>query len=186
MDIKLSEQAHMLKDSNLFVNPSEGMSLLEKQKIFLVLAGRKQVTEVYSGHWEQLSPNERRTVADDPKEVAALLDALGLSYRLQPQEHTIAATIALDQTVLDHYFDIASRSNNDLELGKLFGYPQTAAEGFIQNKHLDTATQDKVIAAAGLPDYFATFFLSTDHYQEEIATLKEWYSLLEQYGLVAS
>lgn len=192
MDKMLEQKAKHIKESSLFINPSDGAELLDKQNIFLVLAGLKPMSEVFSGHWEQVSPTRRRTKADDPNEIGAFLNSLGLKYSLRLESNATVATIALSQEIIDRTNTLVNEATeqrhvtreSQAEIGALYGFPPTAVKGFIKNLILDNKTQEKVVQEAGLPGYFVGFFLSKDHYREELTIMKERYELLRQYGLV--
>jgi hypothetical protein len=69
------------------------------------------------------------------------------------------------------------------ESGRLFGYPETAVQAFIDNDCMDFDSQDRLQEAAGLPEYMPVFRFSKKHAQEEIKVLQDWYVTLQEYGL---
>lgn len=182
IDAGLLHKARQLKQSSLFVNPSDGAELLEKQLIFLVLAGCKPVAEVASGHWIDV-PGGRRTVADDPGLVGEFLHSLGLFYHLSDfGGRATGATVAVTSETLEQYTRAMGSSN----VGKLFGYPDTAVRAFQTGESalLPTGQQELREQEAGLPDTLTMFRLSLDHWAEELEVIEEWYSVLQTAGLV--
>lgn len=178
----LLAKAQKLKASPLFVNPSTGAELLEKWQIFLVLAGCKPVSEVASGHWVEV-PGGRQTVADDPKQVGALLQSLGLHYHLSDLDgHATGAIVALTPETLDKYLHASGSSS----VGELFGYPKTAVKAFEQGESalLPVAEQEQREREAGLPDILTTFRLSRNHWADELNVVKAWFNVLSRASLL--
>jgi|GEM_PF-1233212 len=189
----LAEKADALRASSLFTNPSHDSEMAEKQSIFLVLAGLKPVSKASSCHWEP-TQNGRRTVFDDPKEVAAFLESLGLSYQLRHDEHATDALISLNAELLVEYSRATGIANEESysTVGKLFGYPATAAEAFAhyavgdEEKYLLAAEeQDKIEHEGGLGEkYCVNFRFSKAHWPEELKTCLQWQEVLQLYSLL--
>lgn len=188
-DPLLVQKSKILRDSTLFTYPIEGEELVEKQSIFLVLAGLKPLSEANSGHWE-LTPDGRRTVFDNPKKVGAFLDSLGLRYTLRHDEHATTALISLKKELLDTYERAGTfpEPRVYIEIGKLFGYPETATAAFAQfdeKQLLSNDDQDRVEQEGGLSDrYFVNFRFSKAHWQEELAVCLHWQEVLKLYDLI--
>lgn len=158
LDPELQEKATRLKTSRLFVNPSDAVALMDKQLIFLVLAGEKPVAEVSSGHWVDLAGG-RTTVADDPDEVGALLTSLGLKFSLTNTDgNALDAIVSLRAEQVDEMVN----ARDVATAGRLFGYPKTAVLALEQGEDalIPLAEQHRIEAAAGLPPAGAGFSYS--------------------------
>lgn len=178
----LQRKASLLKSSALFVHPSDGAEMHEKQQIFLVLAGCKPVANVLSGHWVA-TPTGRKTVADDPVLVGQFLSLLGLKFSLSDHgHHATGALIALAQEALDSH----ARASGHVAVGASYGYPETAAQAFAAgpDELLSSDEQDAIEDEAGLQGMTVSFRLSKRHWREELETLKQWYGVLVLAGLV--
>ncbi len=181
----LLHKARLLRESQFFVDPSGDGTSYEKQTLFLVLAGEKPVGEASSGHWET-TKDGRKTVADDPHDVGKFLASLGLVYNLSSFDgHATDAIVALDEHSLERYrkadaiYDIA-------EIGRLFGYPETAVAAFAADSEsslLDFEEVDSRAIAAGIDPSQVSFRLSKPHWADELATIQHWQALLISAGL---
>lgn len=178
---ELLEAARRLKESPFFVNPSDGVPLVDKQQIFLVLAGYKPVSNVSSGHWVA-SPAGRRTVADDPNQVGAFLTSLGLAYHLwRFDDHATNAVVALKPELVAHYLDSSDTSTS----GRLFGYPDSAVKAFTLGEEalLAPSEQEQCERERDLPDGLACFRLSRAHWADELAVVQQWHTTLRAASL---
>jgi hypothetical protein len=183
MDVKdLAQSAMILRESTHFVGHAELAPLIDKQSIFLVLAGKKPVSEATSSRWIE---TERGAYAepDDVHELQAFLDSLGLASYIRTGEFSTNALVSFDPANLDAYL-VAEKTDNAIAIGRLFGYPQTAAEAFIHDASLDMEQQDALLEAAGIPLMMPTFRFSVAHAQQELAVQEDWYRTLAQYDLV--
>lgn len=178
LDSNLDKKAQKLRAAKLFVGGSDLDLMTSKQNIFLALAGLKPVGEASSGHWH-ITENGRDSVADDPKEVAAFLDTLGLHYQLRSDEVATDALVALRQADLDAY---SSVHNDHRKTGIFLGYPATAVEAFVDNTCIPGDEQAKIMEAAGIKSFFP-FRFSQDHWREELPVIKSWYTTLKKYQL---
>lgn len=170
---ELYSKAEILKATELFSD-----DLNARRGILLVLAGEKPVATVTSGHWQETDTGRTR-VADDPSEVAAFLDQLGLVHQLRPDQYGTDATIAQSAEVLEEY-ERAAQAGDHEAIGRLYGYPATAVDAFVHGDLLDAVEAEKLIAEAGLTQ--PAFGLSAGHYREELEFLKRQQSILAQYG----
>lgn len=127
-DARSWELAQQLKASPFFASTTDAKPWLEKQPIFLVLAGVKPVAEASSGHWVP-TPDGRRTVHDNPAAVGALLDSLGLAYRLRHDDYATDTLVSSRPELLDAY-EVAAAADDQAKIGELFGYPATAVMAF--------------------------------------------------------
>jgi len=180
MDVTLQQKAEHLKKSLLFVRHEEGVTLSEKQDIFLVLAGIKPVSFVCS-HQIIETTDGRTARRDNPTAVAKFLDSLGLFYQIETDEHFTCAHISLDDKLLEL---MSSLHGDHLQIGLLYGYPKTAAEAFATKKTLSEEKTAKLLERAHIPRSFSQFMFSKDYYMEELETLKHWRLVLAQYQLV--
>ena len=182
IDPELARKAKLLRDSKLFVNPSEGAEMIEKWMIFLALAGQKPVSEACSGRWVQVSSTRRVTVPDDPAEVKSFLESLGLACEVTPEENTVVVAVSLKPELLKEYQD-----NQDVRVhGRLFGLPETAVAAMADGNCLPIDEQDGYVREAGFGDLDVQFRLSRDHWREELETPKRWVALLKAYDLYES
>lgn len=175
---ELRKQAHLLKKSRYFVGTgtSELELLWEKQLIFLVLAGMKPVSEVYSCHWVDV-PKGQEAVGDNLSEVRGFLDTLGLAHYVFDSDGTTMAVVARVPQLVQDYVEAEQESRR----GLLFGYPATAVQAFVAGDSLMETQQDQFLQAEGLPN--SPFALSREHYRGEIALLHRWQDILRSYGL---
>ena len=172
----LTAKIEILRNSPLFINPSDDYAMNEKQQILLVLTGHKPVSEVASGHWEPTETG-RQTVPDDSTKVSELLESLGLAYHLRPSEHALDVTVSLDPALVTEYEQADEATN----VGRLFGYPETAIAAYGTDDIMPIDEQDKITEEAGLGDW-SPFRFSRDHWQDELALTQEWYGVIQQYG----
>lgn len=182
LNSSLHRKAKLLRETALFDGSPLGQPLLEKQLIFLVLAGLKPVAEVASGHWEEVKGG-RKTVADDPLEVGTFFKQLGLSYSLSSFDgHATDAVVALHQHLIKEY----RQARGATAVGRLFGYPETAVRAFEAGGDalLSLPEQEQLEHDAGLPDGLTHFCLSRQHAGEELAVVKNWHTALQAVGLV--
>jgi hypothetical protein len=180
-DSSLQREAELLRETALFDGSPLGRPLLEKQLIFLVLAGFKPVAQVASGHWMEVEGG-RKTVADDPREVGSFLKSLGLCYSLSSFDaHATDAIVALQPQLIDEY----RHAQDATAVGRLFGYPETAVRAFESGGDalLSSTEQEQLERDAGLPDGLTIFCLSRDHAAEELAVVTSWQEALRAVGL---
>lgn len=179
-DPALIEKSAQLRLTPLFINPSDDYPLIEKQFLFLVLAGLKPVAGACSGHWEATAGG-RHTVADKPNEVGAFLKSLGLHYSLEDHGHMTLAMVSLRPELIQQI----AEARSDEEKGRLYGYPETAIQAFVQGKAalLPQEEQKRVEAQAGIMPTGAQFRLSKAHWQEELVIVRQWHETLRDYGL---
>lgn len=177
----LARKAKLLKASGHFINHTELAPLIEKQSIFLVLAGKKPVSQATSSTWVKTDYGAHAE-PDDTRELQEFLGSLGLAYRLSSDDYTTNALVSLEPGKLDDY--IAAEEADDMAaVGRLFGYPQTAIEAFARDDCMEPDEQDKLIEAAGISVVIPSFRFSKTHAQQELAILKDWYQTLKQYDL---
>jgi hypothetical protein len=174
---QLSAYADKLRKTHLFVGTGDDAISIDKQYIFLTLAGVKPVSEVGSGHWEP-TPTGRISVADSMEEVSDFLTSLGLFFKLTLYKGYVLADIARSDELLEEYM-AASETNDTVTIGRLHGFPLTAVNAFVNGTSLDIRKQDEL-----KPKHMG-FRLSPDHYEEEAAVAEEWQKILKEYGLVA-
>ena len=182
LSAELLGKAKLLKKTSLFVNPSDGAGLFEKQMIFLVLAGYKSVATALSGHWVDI-PGGRRTVADDPQTVRTFLQSLGLAFSLSDFDgHATVAVVALKQELIDEY----ARGSDHSTFGRLYGYPETAVSAFTLGGQalLDDKEQQQRENEAELPDGLTNFRLSRNHWADELEVVRQWCVVLRTADLL--
>lgn len=180
IDSELMRKANVLKGSPLFVGTCEGAELVDKQQIFLVLAGVKPVAEACSAHLERTNDGQEY-VADDEREVGGFLKSLGLEYSLWQAAHfpgTMAA-VSLKPELVRKY----SEAKGSKRIGALFGYPKTAVEAFEKNDCMSADEQDLREREAKLGWEFVPFRFSREHWRDEAEVARQWYVTLEKYGL---
>lgn len=181
-DPQLEQKAHILLSSDLFVHTVDNAALVEKQTIFLVLAGFKPVGFVSSGHWKD-TEGGRESEADDPTLVSTFLTSLGLHFRLFTDQYTTDAIISLHD---ENLVQFETNIQDDHLAGHLYGYPETAIEAYLSpNKSLALSEeeQEKVLKAAQVPEHFLNFRMSTKNYAQEVLTIQKWYAFCKLYGL---
>lgn len=180
--LELAEKANLLKSSTYFVFPGDGAEYIDKQCIFLVLAGLKPVTEGSSGH-QVKTDTGWRTEPDDPALVSAFLESLGLAFSFYSSHdgHVTMTAVALRQELIDEYMSTADQ--NTYTVGRLFGYPKSAVEAFVGGNCMGVEDQEFIEQRAGLPEFFPTFRFSQDHWQEELKVLQQWHEILKLYEL---
>lgn len=179
-DLELMQKASALKDSSLFVGTCEGAELVDKQQIFLVLAGEKPVAEACSAHLERTSTGQEY-VADDEREVGRFLESLGLSYSLWQAKHfpgTMAA-VSLRPELVHEYRE----AKGGKAVGALLGYPKTAVEAYAKNNCLPIDEQEMREREAGIGWDFVPFRFSRKYWREEAETAKRWYDILKNYRM---
>lgn len=187
---ELSKKARLLLDSPHFTNHVDQGFLTEKQSIFLVLCGKKPVSEVMSGIWVTTA-DSGHSKPDDEREVSTFLSSLGLAYQLRHDDNATQALVALNNNSLLEYSQASLDSGT---IGQLFGYPKTAVDAFERvfnsdatvelNYLMTTEDQDELLQKAGVPDYIPMFRFSRDHALEELEVVKDWYATLRTYKLV--
>ena len=169
-----------MKSSPLF-GPLRGNStpLEEKQILFLAVAGAKPVSAPRSCHWVR-TEHGGHSAPDDQVKVAGLLEQLGLSYIIELKKTLTMAYVSLQRTSLDHF--LADRGN-DRETGRWFGYPMTAVEAFVAGDSMAIEEQQAAEQALGVP-VFSTFRLSRTNAAVELELMRQWWLILERYGLI--
>lgn len=182
----LLHKARLLRESQFFVDPTGDGTNYEKQNLFLVLAGVKPVGEAASGHWVSTAEG-RRTVADDPQAVGEFLASLGLAYHLSSFDgHATDALVAIDQGMLAEYLR-ADAAHDVAAVGRLFGYPQTAATAFAadsEDQLLNPEEADRRTVESGLDPMQVGFRLSKAHWADELKTAMHWQALLIDAGFM--
>lgn len=170
----------MLHESRVFSGVTDDYPLSEKQLLLLVLADCKPLAEVTSGHWEA-SDEGRRTVPDDPTEVAEFLDSLGLKYELSTDEYGLTAVVSKRAELIAQYI---SADNDMAAIGRLFGYPDSAVEAYVRGDTLDSAQQEAIEHRAGVDDA-SCFMFSRANWQAELDQAIAWHRVLERYGFLS-
>ena len=189
---QLWRKALQLKASPLFVSTTDTAPLVEKQAIFLALIGLKPVSEASSGHWVP-TRGGRRSVYDAPAAVAAFLESLGLAYHMRQDEYATDALVSLQPELLDAY-EAAAADGDQVKIGELLGYPETAVAAFAardqdadgQDLLLPPAEQERIEREVQLPAYMPTFRFSREHWRQEMAVEQRWLSVLRLYDLLES
>jgi hypothetical protein len=179
---ELTRKASLLKDSAYFVFPGDGAEYVDKQCIFLVLAGLKPISEVSPG-CQVKTDTEWGTVPDDSATIGTFLESLELKSSFYPSHdgHVTMAVVALRTENINRYIiDINSDAST---VGRLFGYPESAVLAFVQGKCMPIAEQEWIEQQAGLPEFLPTFRFSRDHWQEELMVLQKWHEVLKLYEL---
>jgi hypothetical protein len=187
--LRLQRYANLLRQTSLFVarpNP-----LMSKQMIFLTLAGEKPVSSTSASRWIQTG-HRGHAVAEEPAAVAALLQSLGLAYKLTSHDHFLNAEVALDPAVLQEYDAILGQAASEFHLrtGRFYGYPETAVQAFVaslegQDTRLPMAEQQAKMTEAGISDSMGVMFaFSRAHWPEELAVMIRWAQVLDQFGLL--
>lgn len=188
LDKDLLHKAELLRNTHLFMHPTtidEVPLLVEKQMIFLVLAGFKPVSEASSGELVKQPDGQPLAVPSDRGEIARFLDTLGLRYHIRGDEYATDALVSLKQELIDEYLDTEGLDNAH-RIGELFGYPKTATDAFGDKEQLlSIEEQDRLVAEGGL-DEFMNFRCSRDHWREEFQAVKAWADVLRAYGLANS
>ncbi len=186
LDPDLLTKAEQLKQTSLFVNPSDSSVLLDKQLIFLVLAGMKPMTEVESGHWVDV-PGGREVQADDRREVESFLRSLGVYFRLSQDHYYTTALVSLDPQLLDEFARAETYPEPYIyeAVGRLFGYPETAVKAFAADLSLcmPSQEQDRIESKSKMLSSLLHFRLSRAHWRDELAVVKQWHKVLQNYGL---
>lgn len=183
-DDKLAAIATQLKSSAHFVNHAQMSPYSEKQCIFLVLAGKKPVSQATSCKWVQTAGGAH-SEPDNHQELGELLKQLGLAYQLRSDGHATDAFVSLNSEGIDAYL-AAERTGDMATIGRLFGYPETAVEAFVKDENMDSDEQDRFMEAAGIPVTTVAlplFRFSKTHAAEELVVVKDWYEILKAYGL---
>lgn len=178
-DPALDAKVALLRSSALFSPRNGGDPLVEKEMLFLTLAGAKPISGVGSSHWIK-THSGGRAAPDDPAEVEDLFQQLGLAYEIEVRESVTLAYISLEATSLTKF--LAAR-NDHRESGRWFGYPMTAVDAFMNGTLMEPAEQEAAIIEFGLP-VFSTFRLSREHAMTEIEVMRQWWELLDCYDLV--
>jgi hypothetical protein len=176
-------KARLLRDTPFFVNGCDGAELVDKQQIFLVLAGLKPVAEVASNHQETFAA-VRKTVADDPRAVGAFLESLDLACAVWPAPHFNAtmAAVALTPGLVKAYRKALMR-DDPLPIGRLLGYPETAVRAFAENHSVPIMEQEQFEQQEDVEWPFVPFRFSHDHWRDEAEVARKWYAILRQYDL---
>lgn len=177
-DEVLIQKAKILRESQFFIREDDH-PLSDKQLIFLVLSGQKLVAEVTSGHKVKTGDGWHME-PDDPSEVENFLKELGLVYHLHVDDIAVDATIAIEESTLNQFL----QTDEDKQLGLLFGYPATAVEAYLDGERLPEERVDELLAEASIPWWLCNFVLSKDNYREELEVVKRWQATLVEYGLI--
>jgi len=177
----LARKAKLLKASDHFINHTELAPLIEKQSIFLVLAGKKPASQATSSKWVK-ADHTAHAEPDDPRQLRELLDSLDLAYRLSADDYATNVLVSLESGKIDDYI-AAGEADDMAAIGRLFGYPQTAIEAFVRDDCMEPNVQDELMEAAGISAVIPSFRFSKTHAQQELAVLKDWYQTLRQHGL---
>ncbi|MDQ3153256.1 MAG: hypothetical protein M3R63_16585 [Actinomycetota bacterium] len=174
---ELIRKAKLLKDCPYFTGVKSA-PLIQKQMIFLVLAGLKPGATALSGHEVETAAGSE-IVPDDPSAVGAFLDPLGVAYHLTVTAYGTEAFVSLDPVVVDKLF----RCKDEHEFGLLVGFPRTAVDAWRDDTllpHGEEARLYELLGAADMPDFFR---LSRDYATEEFAILRSWWDMLQAYGM---
>ncbi len=95
----LQSIAQKLQDTHLFTGVSDFDRWQHKQRLFLVAAGSIPSCLVSSKQCQE-TPTGRTLVADDPGEVTALLDELGVVYKFIVDRHAVDVVVAQTEELL--------------------------------------------------------------------------------------
>jgi len=183
--VDLVSKAALLKASSHFVNHTDASPLSEKQQIFLVLAGKKPVSQATSCRWVKTAEGAH-SEPDSHKELRVLLEDLGLAFQLRSDEYATDAFLSLDAANISSYLE-AEAAQDKITIGRLFGFPDTAVEAFVHGDGMALEEQDRLIEATGLPVTTVSmplFRLSKAHATEELNVVKDWYETLKAYDLI--
>lgn len=177
----LKAVAQKLATSHLFVGTSELDRFIHKQLLFLTAAGLKPVSQVTAGHWQEISGGHV-TVPDDVNKVKSLLKECRLAYHISPNRHALDVLVARDSVNLKKMLTCV----NENEVGKLFGYPETAASAFKQGC-LSLEKQEAILQQYYQDHRLINLFcfkMSKQHYHREMQTVERWFRLLAEFDLL--
>lgn len=183
---RLAKIAQQINNSSLFTGTSDADRFLHKQFLFLAVAGQKPVSQIASGHWQKTATG-RITVPDDVTKTKEFLDQLPLAYHIQIESFALSIWVATDQVTLDQTL----KTTDNYEIGLLLGYPETAVHTLCYSKEtlLPLAEQEKLLRQEVSDEQLLNlvcFRMSRQHYRTEFKTVKRWYEVLQQYGLVSA
>lgn len=176
---ELLAKAKLLKDGPFFTATFVvgANSLIEKQQVFLTLAGVKPVSYVSAARWTG-DPTKLESTADDKRALGIFLDQLGLAYHLSGDESETLVVVSKDRSLVEAFLSAPDEDNRIR--GDLLGYPKTAIEGAEARDWREDETE--LLEANGLAG-MVFFRLSQDHYAEELEVIRQWRRILEVYGL---
>ena len=178
--------AAKLKKMPFFVGTNDLDRMLYKQLLFLVVAGIKPVCQVSAAYWQATTkggvakPYERRVIA-------SALEELGLVYHLQSDRHTLLVTASKEIAFVEKLLN----TTDDIEAGKLFGYPATAIAAFPTRDQdcLSIEDQDAILFRLDPAHQFYNlpcFRMSKQHYRMELKAIECWLHVLRQYDLLTT
>lgn len=161
-----------------------------KQYVFLTVAGLKPVSTVdvsperdLGGGLYTYSPSQLQTLRD-------ICGRLQMHQRVNPDDccvywDNLQVSISRSRVLLDALYN-ARQARDDYSIGRLYGYPETAARAYADRIMLSWDELDRYwdIFGPGDPEFCIGFRLSRKHYIDEIFEVNRWYQLLDQHGFV--
>jgi hypothetical protein len=192
---KFSEQSPYSEQAQEAIHLIEKLSFVsveDKVNILLTFVGIKPVSEI---KWLTIQEREKdpQYKEQNEKEIEILKDiftnlSLTMEYKNYPLDKDFTRhsfNISNNAYTLDRYKDlekIADKAPSDdqshqREYAIAFGYPQTAMEGFINDKLMpieDLPLEVKATEEGKFMAVLEPFRLSKSHWQEELSTMKVW------------
>ncbi len=120
-------------------------------------------------------------LSDDREKFLGALNTLGLPYIETPFDKggvAVEITIGKDLSDIERLVEIHRRratGKDDAEVGRLYGFPDTAIEGFINNEQLAELPEE--IADTDLGRFYTRTIamrLSKEHWQDELKVVESW------------
>lgn len=172
-----------LKESFVEIEGCKIITDVDRAAVALTFEGIKPVSEI--DMWKEFAVSEQE-FEDSKKRLLADLSLIGIFYKKEDPEYDSCESylIAKRKEDLDK---VSQLSTEDLkkyyfEIGKLFGYPQTAIEAFVAEDTLSfdeiekMSSEDRLILR-----HFINLALSKKHWREELDIFKKEFVSIERY-----
>lgn len=184
----VDSKPEQLRDIFSEIEYEEIITDVDRAAIVLTFEGIKPVSEVSLYREFAQNPEE---FEDHKKRILDNLSKLGLFWKeekeSQGEDFLISFLIAKKKEDLDRMNELITRGNEPtsqyyLEVGKLFGYPDTAVNEFSESDNLLFDEMDQLDAEGQLIlRHFINLRLSKKHWKEELEVIKNNCLLIKKH-----
>ncbi len=159
------------------------INIIQKAELILIVLGLKPATEISLGNDEESLQDAEET-----------LKQIGLKCKEKIYPHLVnhieefirnkylhSIVVARDEQTVEKLFalDAGSKLQDQIEYGRLMGFPETAIKAFIENECADNTFMQKYLQDNGL---IFCFRFSKENFLQEIETVKKWSEAIKFYA----
>jgi hypothetical protein len=179
--ISLQEQIRLIEQSGSLLP-----SLSDQVNLLLVISKQKPATFISRTVCKQCPFRGSDRLEEFLVEIKKFLDQLGVFYRVIRRKDAhdfVIIYVASSREILSRIL-LAEKSNNERELGRCFGYPETAIEAYLgERKRKESFLKThKHFSYYRYPvRFFAQFMFSEEFYKEEMkSTSLKWLKITKK------